>query len=265
MHTNRVGLALAALLAVFAFGAVAAAPAEAEEAPFWTVPKAEGSKETKRLAAGETRYVTIKSYKTFSASSGGITGTCPAIKLKEGVLLGSNAGEPGTAEGVLEIEGGCTQTGNGTGCKVVEPIVSKPAKAELVEDVEANKEHKALGVEFFPVKGAAFLTLKFTGTCTINEITVEGSVVAEVYTDPNNGSLGELVKLPNTGKQGTSWLGNFPGKPIEKVWLIKGGSGAEASVGLTANTESATLAGTALASLANSKRESVEEEWSPLP
>jgi hypothetical protein len=263
MHTDRVPLALAALLAAFAFGAVAAAPAQAEEAPFWTVPKTEGSKETKRLAAGETRYVTAKSYKTTTLEGSGVTTTCPTVTLQEGVLLGSNAGEPGTSVEVIEFSGGCTQTGNGTSCKVTEPIVTKPVRSELVESEKGAKG--SLLTEFFPNKGAAFTTLKYTGTCVIKELTVEGSVAAEVYTDPNNGSLGELVKLPNTGKLGTSWLFNFPATPIKKVWLIKSGTGKEASVELLANTEPAVFKGTALVLLANKKCESVEEDWSPSP
>ena len=94
MQSHRVRPMLVALLGVFAFSAVAAAAAQAEEAPFWTVPKSEGSKETKRLAAGETRFITAKSYKkiVFSVPSLGISITCPALKLKGGVLLGFERG-----------------------------------------------------------------------------------------------------------------------------------------------------------------------------
>jgi hypothetical protein len=270
MQTSRVRLMLIALLGVFAFSAVAATAAEAEEAPFWTVPKTEGSKETKRLALNETRYITAKSYKTTSLEGGGVTITCPTVALNEGVLLGSNAGEPGTNDEVIEFSGGCTQTGNtvkGT-CTVKEPIVTKPVKSELVES-EKGGPTASLLTEFFPNKGALFTTVEFTpsepGACKVTAIAVEGSVAAEVYTDPNNGSLGELVKLPNTGKQGKSWLLNFPATPIKKVWLIKNKTGAEAGVELKANTEPATFKGTVLVLLANSKHVSVEEEWSPLP
>ena len=264
MQSSRVRLMLVALLGVFAFSAVAAAAAQAEEAPFWTVPKSEGSKETKRLALNETRFITAKSYNTTSLSGGGIRTTCPTVTLKEGVLLGSNAGEPGTNDEIIEFSGGCTQTGNGTSCKVVEPISTVPVKSELVETEKGSTA--SLLTEFFPNKGAVFTTLKFTGTCKVGEIKVEGSVAAQVFTDPNKApELGELVKLPNTGKQGKSWLLNFPETPIKKVWLIKGGVGATASVELLANTEQATFAGTVLVLLANSKRETVEENWSPLP
>ena len=266
MQSHRVRPMLVALLGVFAFSAVAAAAAQAEEAPFWTVPKSEGSKETKRLAAGETRFITAKSYNTivFGAPSLGIRIACPAVKLKNGVLLGSNAGEPGAGSAVLEFEKNgtenCAQTGNGTACKVVEPIVSTNVRAELVE----NTTKKKLLVEFKP-ETARFTTIKFEGTCNIGETSTEGSVAAEVLTDPNNGTLGEAVELPNTHKVATSWLLNFPETPIRKVWLIKAGVGSEVSVGLLAAGEEVTLEGTALVLLANSKRETVEEKWSPLP
>jgi len=91
-------------------------------------------------------------------------------------------------------------------------------------------------------------------------------VAGQVLTDPNKPpELGELVKLPNTKKEATSWLLNFPEKPITSVWLIKAGVGSQVSVGLLAATEPATFEGTVLVLLANSKRESVEEKWSPLP
>ena len=272
MQSSRVRLMLIALLGVFAFGAVAAAAAQAEEAPFWTVPKAEGSKETKRLTVGETRFITAKSYKktVLTVPSLGISITCPALKLKNGVLLGSNAGEPGTNDEVIEFEKNgtekCTQAGNGAepGCKVIEPIVTNSVKSELAEDTTKKK----LLVEFKP-EGARFTTVKYEeaakGDCKTTETAVEGSIAAEVLTDPNNGALGEAVELPNTHKVATSWLLNFPATPIKKIWLIKAGVGAEVSVGLLSATETATFEGTALVLLANSKRETVEENWSPLP
>ena len=53
MQSSRVRLMLVALLGVFAFSAVVAAAAQAEEAPFW-------SREGTRLAKGETHYITSK-------------------------------------------------------------------------------------------------------------------------------------------------------------------------------------------------------------
>jgi hypothetical protein len=249
---------LIALLGVFAFSAVAVAAAQAEEAPFWSIGGT-------RLAAGQTHFITGKSYKETSFTALGVTTSCPTVTVKEGVLLGSNAGEPGTNDEILEFGGGCTVVGNGTGCKVeVEPIVTRPVKSELVETEKGEKG--SLLTEFFPNKGSAFTTIKLTAACTkVREITAEGSLAGQVLTDPNNGTLGELVTLPNTKKEGTSWLLNFPATQIESVWLIKGGVGSQVPVGLKAATEPAKFEGTALVLLANSKRESVEEKWSPLP
>jgi len=260
MQSSRVRLMLVALLGVFAFSAVVAAAAQAEEAPFWSI---KGT----RLAAGETHFITAKSYKETSLASPtlGVTTKCSTVTLKEGVLLGSAATEPGTNDEVIEFGGVCTVTGNGAECKVEkESIVTKPVKSELVETEKGEKG--SLLTEFFPNKGAAFTTIKYVGAhCIHTEIIVEGSVAAQVLTDPNNGTLGELVTLPNTKKEGTSWLLNFPEKPITSVWLIKAGVGSQVSVGLLAGTEPATFEGTVLVLLANSKRESVEEKWSPLP
>jgi hypothetical protein len=275
MQSSRVRLMLVALLGVFAFCAVAAAAAEAEEAPFWTVPKAEGSKETKRLAGGETHYITAKSYNetTLTSEPLGITVKCEAVKLKEstpGVILGSNAGEPGTDSEVIEFEKNCRQTGNSTKpeeCKVTEPILTTNVKSELVE----NTAKKQLLTEFFPEKGAKFTTVVFTGTCKTKEIAVEGSVAAEVRTDPNKPDtteIGEIVELPNTHKVAESWLLNFPETPIKKVWLVKAGEGKEAAVELKAATEPAKFTGTVLVLLAkreNGKIVSEAANWSPLP
>jgi hypothetical protein len=264
---TRLRTLLLALLAVFAFGAISAAAAQAEEAPFWTVPAKEGSSETKRLAVNETRFITAKSYNATSLKGLGVTVTCPTVELKEGVLLGSNAGEPGKNDEIVEFKGGCTQTGNGESCKVVEPITTVHVKSELVENVESAAVGKKLLTEFFPETGAKFAGVKFTGTCTVTpEIAVEGKVAAEVRGDPNKPpELGEIVELPNRGKVAKSWLLNFPATPIKEVWLIKAGTGKVEKVGLSVATEPLTFSGAILVLLANSKRETVEENWSPLP
>ncbi len=212
MQSNRVRLMLVALLGVFAFGAVAAAAAQAEEAPFWSIGGT-------RLEEGKTHYITAKVYNVTGQSAGftlkaesGQTVTCPFIRLKEGVLLGSKAGNPGTADGVLEIFGEsgntCVVGNNGTGCKVHEPVVTNPAKSELVESEKSTTA--ALLVEFFTTSGP-FMTVQFEGTgCIAKEASASGKVAAEVREDPNNGTLGGVVKLPNEKKEAKSWLLNFP-------------------------------------------------------
>ncbi len=267
MQSNRVQLMLVALLGVFAFSAVAAAAAQAEEAPFWSIGGT-------RLEEGKTHYVTAKVYNVTGQPAGfllkattGQTVLCPFIRLKEGVLLGSKAGNPGTKDEVIEFFGEtgnpCTVENNGTGCKVKGPIVTNPVKSELVESEKSTTA--ALLVEFFTASGP-FVKLEFEGTgCTTKETTVSGKVAGEVREDPNNGTLGGVVKLPNAKIEAKSWLVNFPATAIKHIWLIKAGLGEETKLELVSFGEEATLSGTALILLANAKKESEETLWSPLP
>ena len=269
MQSSRVRLMLVALLGVFAFSAVAAAAAQAEEAPFW-------SRAGTRLAKGETHYITAKKYNKFTLMTGGKAITCENIRLKEGVLLGSNAGEPGTNDEVIEFFEGCKVTGKVGAktiekCKVKEPITTENVKSELVETVQGATG--SLLTEFFPEKGERFTTIKFEveagGFCP-PETAVEGSVAGQVRADPNKPpELGELITLQTTKKEATSWLLNFPEVQIKTAWLIKAGVGKEVKIGLKSVTEEASLEGTALVLLAKKNSsggfESEEVNWSPLP
>ncbi len=261
---TRMGSLLLALLAVFAFGAITAAAAQAENAPRWSI----GGRD---LGENETHYITAKIYTTkanprFTLRAAGRTISCLAARLNPGVLLGSSATNPGTNDEVIEFYGNCTVEGNGSPCAVTEPIVTANVKSELVESEKGAKG--SLLTEFFPEKGAEFVTLHFTGSgCTVATTAVSGSVAAQVLTDPKNGELGTLLTLESTQIEATSWLLNAPSSAITKVWLIKGGEGKTATVGLTAFSEPATLEGTALVLLAKKKNgvfESEEIDWSPL-
>ena len=267
MQSSRVRLMLVALLGVFAFSAVAAAAAQAEEAPFWSIGGT-------RLEEGKTHYITAKVYNVTGQPEGFLlqaaTGQvfhCPFIRLKEGVLLGSKAGNPGTKDEIIEFFGEsgkpCTLTGNGSPCKPREPIVTNPVKSELVESEKSTTA--ALLTEFFTSSGP-FVRLEFEGTgCVEKETLVSGKVAGEVREDPNNGTLGGVVKLPNEKKEAKSWLVNFPATAIRHVWLIKAGLGEETKLELVSFGETSTLSGTALILLANAKKESDETLWSPLP
>ncbi len=262
MQSSRIRLILIALLGVFAFSAVAAAAAQAEEAPFWSIGGT-------RLAAGQTHNITAKTYNvtgqeegfTLKAETGQVV-HCSTIKLNGGVLLGSNVGNPGTNGEVIELSGGCTVTNNGSACKVKEPIVTNPVRSALVGSEKSTTS--ALLVVTFVLAGA-FVKLQFEGTCTLKETAVSGKVAGEVREDPNNGTLGAVVKLPNEKKEAKSWLLNFPTTPIKHVWLIKNEIGEETKIELVSFSEKATLSGTALILLANAKKETEETLWSPLP
>jgi hypothetical protein len=252
MRFKIIGLCLAA---VFVMSAVAAATAQAEEAPFWS----RGGSGA-RLKKGETRDISSKiSSSTFVLkSSGGEVITCHGIRLKEGVLLGSEPGEPGTNDEVVEFFNECGVTGDGTGCTLEEPIVTENLKSELVY---AENKKQVLD-EFKPASGTRLATLHFGSTCTPAKgaIAVEGSVAGEVLT-----SKEVKVELPNHPAEEASGLVRFPETAIRTAWLIKGGVGEEAAIGIKVATLPAVLTGTAEVLLANAKGESTGELFSALP
>ncbi len=240
-----------ALLAVFALSAVVATVAQAEEAPFWTVG---GS----RLKAGQTHNITAKAFSAnlkLSTPEAGIEVTCNKVKLNQGVLLGSEPGEPGKNDEIAEFTE-CKVTGNGTACTLPNPIITEPLTSELVENVESKKVGKKLLVEFFPTSGTNFATLKFTGTCTTKETKVTGKIAAEALTDPGEAA----IELGQAATQAKSYLIKFPSTPPTEVWLIKAGVGSAVKIpGLTAFGDESFEIGTTLVLLEG------EGEWSPLP
>jgi hypothetical protein len=251
---QRFRLTAIALLAVFALGAVVASAAQAEEAPYWTVGGT-------RLEAGQTHFITAKEVKPFLLSGAGVEIECTETNLLPGaVLLGSEAGEPGTNDETVTFKA-CTVKKNGTGSecgKVTEPINTVNLKSELVEDKTKTK----LLVLFEPASGATLATLTFPAGCKVTEIKVTGSVLAEVI----NESTGKPVELPNPKEQAKSWELKFPATQPVDIWLIKGGVGKEVEAkALETNALPATLSGTALVLLANAKGETENTEWSPLP
>lgn len=244
-------------MAVFAFGVVAAS---AQAVPFWTIGGT-------RLEAGQTHNISAKLFSasfTVTTPELGIVLSCKKLTTeKTGVLLGSNEGEPGKNDEVLVLTE-CEVSGNGEGCTVEEPVRSAPLLSELVENVEKKEAGKKLLIEFFPVVAANGLwTKKFKGAkCKILESTVTGSMVAEVLTDPSEG----VVELGQAATQATSWLFKFPKEPVKEVWLVTNGTGTVAKkIGLALGGDESTAEGTILVLLANSKFESEEKLWSPLP
>jgi hypothetical protein len=233
----------AALLAVLALGAVVATTAQAEEAPFWFVAGT-------RLAAGQTRFITAKEEAPFvlKASSTKVTVTCSTVEvLPHAVILGSAAGEPGTNDETITLKT-CKVEGNGSECKVTEPINTTNLKSELVED----KTKAKLLVLFQPASGTTLAELKFSKGCTTESTKVTGSFVTEVLTDPEE----EAVELSTGAAEDGSWLLRLPETQPTAVWLVKGGEGKEVELkGLEAFGVKATLTGTALVSLEDG------EEW----
>jgi hypothetical protein len=273
MQSSRVRLMLITLFGVLALGALTAAAAQAVEAPRWSIGGTD-------LAEGKTHFITAKAYSTnLKLRTANATITCTAIKIKEGSLLGSSAGNAGKGNGAFVFET-CTVSGTSAGkpiekCKVG-PIETTTLLAELTESEgaePANKKGSLLAL-FTPFSGSSFATLKFTtetgGNCP-PETKVSGKVAGQVFTDPNTPpTLGTLVTLERGATEATSWLVNFPStQPKNVVRIIGGVAKTEANSGLSAGGENAVLEGITLISLA--KREANGElvteatNWSPLP
>jgi hypothetical protein len=264
MHVSRLhlfGHLVMALIALLAFGAIAATAAQAAtEGPFWTVEGSGGTQE--KLNTNETREIAIKAEGSITLESEiiGIKGKviCPKAEVEKGSYLAG--GVPGKSREVVKFLGGCTVINNGSACKVVEPIVTEPVSNELVVSDGEPGFGPFLLVEFKPISGTKFVTLKFTGTCTVKETEVTGEVLGQIYTDPE-ASLGKPLESVEIGKEGkptrealTSYLIKFPDEP-KSIWLWKGSTFELVKPkGLTAFGNPAKLTGSILVELANGKK-----------
>ncbi len=240
---TRGGHLLLVLLAMFAFGAVTAAAAQAEEAPRWV----EGGK---KLKLGENREIKAKATENLKLEAGGKVVECEKAGVKAGSQLeGTEAGVPGKSEEVIEFSGNCRITGNGSPCSVKEPIVTKPVRNEIVE----NTARTTYLVEFDPAAGTTkeFVTLEFTGTgCEVTSTKVgEGLVVGELFTDPATGEPQPVG--PTSHPEAKSFLIKFPDAATE-VFLFTEGTGKNfALTSFRAFGKAAKLTGTVLVELAN--------------
>jgi hypothetical protein len=253
-----------ALLAVLLLGALAAQSAQASVAPYWSI---QGS----RLKKGQTHFITAKTFNggTFVLSAATTKITCKALSTPNGVLLGSEEGEPGTNNEILKFSE-CEAAAGANVCTSVkspgEPngtIVTFPLKSELVEDAATKK---LLLVLFTPENAELeFVKLELAGAGCVNT-TVTGQEVASVLTDETEQ---KQVELGVVRPAATSWLLSIPSPQPTHLWLVVKGTGVESAKlePLKAFGAAATEVGTALVLLANAKRETESPGtlWSPLP
>jgi len=257
-----------ALLAVFALGTVVASAAQAEIAPSFTIGGT-------RLVAGKTHNFDAKAFAPFVLTNalGNPKIECTHLGTENGVLLGSNAENPGKDNEIVVFSGCVNPAGsNGEEChlsnkeegaETVTTLRTEPLKSEQVENVVNGTKGNQLLEEVFPATGSKFITLFFGGKCTVFAAIVSGQVVGENLLD--NSSEGK-IELGQAPQERTSWLVRFPNPPITQVWLISNG------VGKVVKTEQNTFGaqsfqlGTALTLLASTKfLPEPNALWSPLP
>jgi hypothetical protein len=174
---SRIKLMGLALVAVFAFSAVAATVASAVEGPFWKVAGV-------RLVAGETRLLLATAAANFVLTANtSQTITCKTISLPVGSemqIIGSPAKTGGRSLEALEFTG-CTVANNGEKCLVSNGGVVKTTLVLNLLGYSTGTRTGPILVLFAPDVGKDFVTVSFTpetgGKCTLPSALVEGNVV----------------------------------------------------------------------------------------
>ncbi|MFI5168320.1 MAG: hypothetical protein ACHQQS_17060 [Thermoanaerobaculales bacterium] len=225
-------------LAVFAISAIAATAAQAlNRGPYYRV-------EGPRLKVTESQEIINASTNAagFVLKAGTVEVKCTTISVA-GKITGSNGyNNSGSVETITF--GGCTVTGNGTGCTVENGTVkTEPLVNNLGFEVAA-RTGKIL-VVFEPESGTSFATIKFTaGTgCTLATIGVEpknsrGGVCGEAW---KGGAAITVNAEPVEGKVGQI---NFPAGGITTAFVEAAGALAEVKCGLViSGGTAATLTG----------------------
>jgi hypothetical protein len=209
---TRIKLVGLCLVAVFAFGVVAAAEASAAEYVYKVEGKTlSGNKEITSKA--KTEFTLTGEESILGAKVKAIT-KCTKLKLnaaEKPVIVG---GTPGKSEKEkIEFEG-CTATLGGSKCSSV-TIESASTNNEIVTIVLPASKAGDLGILFTPATGKIFTTVKLSkcGIFGSHEAKVEGSSTALA-------STGEAV------------VGTLTYSETEEITKIKKSSGAEETTGL---------------------------------
>jgi hypothetical protein len=238
------------MLAVFAFGAVAATGAQAKtvKGPFYRIEK-------NRLQNLESREITNVQNGNQVLKAGAITVTCTKLK-STGFLEGSHNENAGKSFEKLEYTG-CTVTGNGEPCSVTEPITAE------VEDIQGYAELNAAKTEgkgqlltiFKPwseTEPLVFTTIHFTGTgCAVTSTKVETTAGGGVCGEDINGAG---LKVTTTANQ-TETAENEVWFPTASTHIFEeiGGNFAESPCALKAFGVAATLEGKVKVKLVSGK------------
>jgi hypothetical protein len=208
---NRIKLLGLALMAVFAFSAVASGAAQAQLGPFFKV-------EDKTLKAGETRLLlaTAKANFTLESVALGETITCTALSLQAGQDQ-IEGGLVGKSKEVIHFTG-CTVTGNGTQCAVENELIITVPVLNLLGYSNSNKTGLVL-VLFEPAKGIVVATIKYVN-CIVASQSLTGTVgaLAQANGKPVEVGVGtETVHGEVVFHKGakTIWIENASGTTVE--------------------------------------------------
>jgi hypothetical protein len=216
---------LPALLAVLALSAVAASAAQAAtEGPFYKIT---GS----RLLEGKSKEVKTKAREEglqLDWAEGGLKMECEKVGFASGAkLLGSTGANFAGGEATLELSGCIVVEGNGgPNCNLPATIKSEPLKLETAY-TDATRTGDIAIVFSAAVKGSSFVDLKFTGSCTIHEMSLSGSIAGDVEVANKRVEVG---KEPAAAK--TLQI-KFPASVVKEVWFEKSGTLTDTKIALT--------------------------------
>jgi len=185
----KVSHMLSGALVFLAFSGIATSAASAS-GPFWHVGG-------KKFESG-TRQIKLQSKGAIVLKSTVIEIECKN-SISEGATIEGSTTTQGQGKGRISYSS-CTVLKPTPGCDIAQPIIMTPLNFHLVET--GTQTHYALLLE--PAEGVVFVVLKFSGTCTIKEWAVTGSIAAEV--------------IP-TKVESQDGLITFPTTPITKVKL----------------------------------------------
>ena len=213
-----------ALIAVFAFGVVAAGAAQAN-APRWTVT--EGGV-ARTLGVGETREFTSKSTTGFTLGAIGVASfTSPSCTMS-GTIRGSEVGQPGTNENVVlhctevKVEGNknCVvhSPGAAAGTVVSSKLNSKLVWLNAAGDADVGDTFSGIDVN-----------IQVTNCVLEGEYTAQGNLIAKVEPITEHKVEGQLT---------------FPVAQIHAYWNNETPTRAkQEDSGLTLKAKAATLTG----------------------
>jgi hypothetical protein len=271
---RRIGISMAAMLAILAAGA-GAATARAEGPFISECAKKTGEKpceEYKRIGKGETRVRLVKATTTFTLGTATQRLPCTTVE-QEGsgnVFNGSSAGSAATALQKLRYSG-CTIEKNGEGCEVENgTIETEEVKSTAAKENKTAVKGERLFASFAPKKGAVFVTVKFKGEkCTIKETAIELSgqdklgIAAIVDLEKTNTAFEgthEPVKFEeNETLQKTMFL-DYPKTLLKKEFVENGGVVEEVTEGLSAFGKAVTeFRGVIEGDMWNNKNEEVKD------
>jgi hypothetical protein len=194
---SRRGIVLAGLVALLALGSVMAAPVSAFPGPFWRQrPAGTSGNGVKITQSAQEKFQSKGGKGVFSLPGVGITLTCLESQDK-GTIWNNKLQGQGKLQVVVHR---CSQTGNGTGCTIVEPIKFNAyfhlawkwdGSAKQLEQGKQGALGQKWDVLFTPVEIAEgaeklsteeeFVTINFAGTCTAASSRVLGFESAQPY------------------------------------------------------------------------------------